>query len=110
MEFEKKAKIMEKSWKFKISIWKNHGKKFWRSAHSIHCQQIVYAIITVPTFIMGVVCDYKEMQGDHIQSKIVCFISVKISHCCGMSIMEKSNYKYSWKIKEKSWNLIPGKP
>ncbi len=28
MELEKKAKIMEKSWNFKISIWKNHGKTF----------------------------------------------------------------------------------
>ena len=28
MEFEKKTKIMEKSWNFKISIWKNHGKNF----------------------------------------------------------------------------------
>ena len=28
MEFEKKAKIMEKSWNFKIPIWKNHGKTF----------------------------------------------------------------------------------
>ena len=27
MEFEKRAKIMEKSWNFQISIWKNHGKK-----------------------------------------------------------------------------------
>ncbi len=35
MDFEKKAKIMEKSWNFKISIWKNHGKKFWRFMHSI---------------------------------------------------------------------------
>ena len=37
----KKAKIMEKSWNFKISIWKNHGKKFRRSAHSIQCWHIV---------------------------------------------------------------------
>ena len=28
MEFEKKAKIMGKSWNFKIPIWKNHGKTF----------------------------------------------------------------------------------
>ncbi len=25
MEFNKKAKIMEKSWNFKIPLWKNHG-------------------------------------------------------------------------------------
>ena len=41
MEFEKKAKITEKSWNFKISIWKNHGKKFsaLRTFHPIlaHC-------------------------------------------------------------------------
>ncbi len=35
MEFEKKAKIMEKSWIFKISLWKNHGEKNRHCAHSI---------------------------------------------------------------------------
>ncbi len=30
---------------------------------------------------MSVVCGYKEVQGDNIQSTIVCFISVEISHC-----------------------------
>ncbi len=29
MEIEKKAKIMEKSWNFKMSLWKNHGNFFW---------------------------------------------------------------------------------
>ena len=29
MEFKKKAKIMEKSWNFKMSLWKNHGNFFW---------------------------------------------------------------------------------
>ncbi len=29
MEFEKKAKIMDKSWNFKIPLWKYHGKIFW---------------------------------------------------------------------------------
>ncbi len=48
-----------KSWHFKISIWKNHGDKFWRSAHSIQYYHIVQAIITVITFIMSVVCGYK---------------------------------------------------
>ena len=33
MEFEKKAKIMEKSWNFKIPVWKNHGKIFELHAH-----------------------------------------------------------------------------
>ncbi len=33
MEFEEKAKIMERSWNFKISIWKNHGKNFEPHAH-----------------------------------------------------------------------------
>ncbi len=35
MEFEKKAKIMEKSWNFKISVWKYHGKTFLSPVHSI---------------------------------------------------------------------------
>ncbi len=33
MEFEKKAKIMEKSWNFKIPLWKNHGETFELRAH-----------------------------------------------------------------------------
>ncbi len=46
------------------------------------------------------VCGYKEMQGDHIQSTycdIVC--SIKMSHCSGMSIMEKlcESHGKSWK-------------
>ena len=30
---------------------------------------------------MSVLCGYKDMQGDHFQNTIVCFMSVKISHC-----------------------------
>ncbi len=30
---------------------------------------------------MSIVCGHKEVQGNHIQSTIVCFISVKISYC-----------------------------
>ncbi len=86
MEFEKKAKIMEKSWNFKIStvygkiMEKDFGVPRILSNISIYWH-IVKAIITVITFIMSIIFGYKEMQGDHIQSTIVCFVSVKISHC-----------------------------
>ena len=41
---------------------------------------------------MSVLCGYKDMQGDHFQSTIVCFMSVKIGHCRswknGANVME----------------------
>ncbi len=35
MEFEKKDKVMEKSWNFKMPLWKNHGNFFLRCTRII---------------------------------------------------------------------------
>ncbi len=114
MEFEKKTKIMEKSWNFKISVWKNHGKTFLSPVHSN--QQIFRAART-------------SSNGD-AKIDIVCFNLVRegVAKRGGVEpTLQKRGKSYttnhnslfgrvdhgktmkgSWKIMEKSWNLILG--
>ncbi len=86
---------MEKSWKKILAL---------HAFHPILTHHLGYYTVTFITFIMSVVCGYKEVQGDNTQRTIV-FLSV-----LKLVIVDHGKMMHeSWKIMEKSWNLILGK-
>ncbi len=103
---KKNAKIMEKSWNFKILIWKNHGKKILRCTRIIqwwfNIQDVTISIVKLVLFVSFLVekvwlegVMWRPHKKSYTTNHNSCFLC-------------RVDHGKPWKDHEKSWNLILG--